>query len=63
MKMVNQDALKKIEKLLQTYEYNWGREPDLSYMPPGMSQEKLVVVLERIVETGESVLVGWKQCF
>ena len=32
-------------------------------IPLEMTQEKLVVVLERIVETGESILVGWNQCF
>lgn len=61
--MVNQELLEEIEELLQKYKYNWGREIDLNYIPSGMSQEKFVVVLERIVETGESVLVGWNKCF
>lgn len=57
--MVNQELLDKIEELLQKYKYNWGKEVDLNVIPPGMSQEKFVVVLEHICETGESVLVGW----
>ena len=61
--MVNQEALEKIEELLQKYKYNWGIDIDVNYIPPGMTQEKLVVVLEGIVETGESVLVGWNKCF
>ncbi|MDE7202583.1 MAG: hypothetical protein K2O91_11950, partial [Lachnospiraceae bacterium] len=61
--MIDQKALEKIEGLLQKYRYNWGKEVDLNCMPPGMTQEKFVVVLERIVETGESVLVGWNNFF
>ena len=61
--MVDQKTLEKIEKLMQQYQYNWGKEVDLNCMPSGMTQEKLAIVLERIVETGESVLVGWDQCF
>ncbi len=62
-KVVNQEALKQIEELLQKYKYNWGKEVELNNTIPGMSQEQLVVVLERIAETGESVLVGWNKCF
>lgn len=62
-KVVDQEALEKIEELIQKYKYNWGKEPDLNCRPPGMTQEKFVVVLEYIVETGESVLAGWNQCF
>ena len=61
--MMEQKTLEKIEELSQKYKYNWGREIDLNCMPSGITQEKLVVVLERIVETGESVLVGWNKCF
>ena len=62
-KVVNQEALEQIEELLQKYKYNWGKEVELNNTIPGMAQEQLVVVLERIVETGESVLVGWDKCF
>ena len=61
--MVGQESLDKIEELLEKYKYNWGRKVDLNCMPFGISQEKLIVVLERIVETGESVLVGWNKCY
>lgn len=61
--MVNQEALEQIEELLQKYKYNWGKEVELNNTIPSMTQEQLVVVLERIVETGESVLVGWDKCF
>ena len=61
--MINQEALEKVEELLEKYKFNWGKEVNLNCMPSGISQEKLVVVLERIVETGESVLVGWNKCY
>ena len=61
--MINQEALEKVEELLEKYKFNWGKEVDLNCMPSGISQEKFIVVLERIVETGESVLVGWNKCY
>lgn len=61
--MVDQGSLEKIEELLQKYKYNWGKEVDFNCVPPGMTQEKLVIVLERIVKTGESILAGWDKCF
>ena len=61
--MIDQEVLKKVEELLEKYKYNWGREVDLNCMPSGISQEKFIVVLERIVETGESILVGWNKCY
>lgn len=61
--MINEEALNKIDELSKLYKFNWGKEVDRVGMPLGMSQEKLVIVLERIVETGESILVGWNKCF
>ncbi len=60
--MMNPETLEKIESLLQIYEENWGKQLDLLDRPSGMSQDDLANVLERIVETGESLLVGWEKC-
>lgn len=57
--MVNKEALQRIEQLNLQYERNWGKKVDYSILPPHISQEKMVLILERIVETGESILVGW----
>lgn len=57
--MINEEALQKIEQLNLQYEKNWGKKVDYSILPPNISQEKLVLILGRIVETGESILVGW----
>lgn len=61
--MIDPEAMARIEELSQKYEYNWGKEVDYTGMPSGISQDRLAIILERIVETGESVLVGWEKCF
>ena len=61
--MINQEALNRIEELMRQYEYNWGMKPSLDCLPRGLTQGKMVVVMERIVETGESLLVGYDKCF
>ena len=58
---VNKKAMNEIRKLSRIYECRWGKEPDFSIIPPGCSQESMVTVLKRIVDTGESVLTGWNK--
>ena len=57
--MINREALEKIELLEQEYLNNWGKPVDYRILPVGISQEKLVTVLERAKETGESILVAY----
>ena len=59
--MVNKEALDKIKILEQEYMENWGRNVDYTVFPIEMTQEKMVEVLERIKDTGESVLVGFNR--
>ena len=59
--MVNKEALDKIKILEQEYMENWGRSVDYTVIPIEMTQEKMVEVLERIKDTGESVLVGFNR--
>ena len=47
---------------IRQYEYNWGKKIEINQIPQNITQEELVVVLERIVETGESVIVGRNKC-
>ena len=61
--MVNEEALEEIERLSNIYEKKWGVPVDYTILPAGLSQEKLVVVLGRIVDTGESVLVSYSRIF
>jgi hypothetical protein len=57
--MINEQALQRLYELADLYKKRWGKEVDLTIITPRCSQETMVLVLERIVDTGESVLVGW----
>lgn len=57
--MINTEAMERIEQLEAEYVRKWGKKVDYFILPQGITQEKLVSVLERIVDTGESILVGW----
>lgn len=59
--MLNREVLEKIRILEQKYKETWGINVDYTIIPPGMAQEKLVEVLERIVDTGESIIVGFSK--
>ena len=57
--MVNETALQECERLERVYKERWGREVDLSLLPRTVTQEMLCLILRRIVDTGESSLVGY----
>lgn len=59
--MLNREVLEKIRILEQKYKETWGINVDYTIIPSGMTQEKLVDVLERIVDTGESIIVGFSK--
>lgn len=61
--MYNPQTLKELNELCELYKYRWGKEVDYTILPKGISQEKLVVILQRIVDTGESILVGYDKVF
>ena len=60
-KILNREVLEKIRILEQKYKETWGINVDYTIIPSGMTQEKLVDVLERIVDTGESIIVGFSK--
>ncbi|MGN0700811.1 MAG: hypothetical protein ACI4J8_07420 [Oscillospiraceae bacterium] len=59
--MIDVEISKKIKELSLLYKQRWGKEPDYTIVPKGITQEVLLKVLERIVDTGESILVGWNK--
>ena len=59
--MIDVEISKKIKELGLLHKQRWGKEPDYTIVPKGITQEILLKVLERIVDTGESVLVGWNK--
>ena len=61
--MTNAVDSKEARKLIKEYERKWGKTVDCTILPGTITQEDLVVVLRRIIETGESILVGWDNLF
>ena len=61
--MITEEALKEIERLSKIYEQRWDSRVCLLAQPRGLTQERLAVVLERIIDTGESILVGYNAIF
>lgn len=59
--MINKDALIEIEKLEELYKLRWNKEVDYSLLPHSVTQEQLCLILRRIVDTGESCLVGYNK--
>lgn len=59
--LVNVKAMQEIHKLSSLYEKNWGKEVDYVGMPILIDQENLLQVFRIIVETGDSVLVGFQK--
>ncbi|MDE6566909.1 MAG: hypothetical protein K2K70_04135 [Lachnospiraceae bacterium] len=61
--MINPEAQEKINQLYHLYKQRWGKDLDDNIRPISLDQEKFVLVLERIVDTGESILVGYNKLF
>ena len=61
--MIDPNALEQINTLCEIYKYRWGKEVDYTILPRGIDQEKMVTILKRIVDTGESILVGYNKLF
>lgn len=59
--MINEKALKRIRTAEQRYKENWGKDVDYTAIPTVISQEILADILERIMDTGESVIVGYNK--
>ncbi len=59
--MTNPDVLEQLDTLYALYKQRWGKDVDYTVLPKGITQDKLVDVLERIVDTGESV--GYNKLF
>jgi hypothetical protein len=50
--------LRRVSELCELYQSRWGSEVDLLALPSGID---IMETLERIVDTGESPIVGWKK--
>lgn len=61
--MFNPSTLEQLNKLCELYKHRWGKELDYTVLPRSISREKLLIILERIIDTGESILVGYNKIF
>lgn len=55
--------LEKMKEYEEIYRKRWGQYVDYTIMPSSMTQEQLLVVMERIIDTGESILVAYVKIF
>ena len=56
--MINIEILQEMTELCSLYKNRWNKQVDYVGMPSNMSQERLLLILRYIVDTGDSVLVG-----
>ncbi|MBQ3125186.1 MAG: hypothetical protein IJC09_07200 [Clostridia bacterium] len=54
-------VMKEIQELEAIYEKRWGKPVDFIGMPSTITQESFLLVMRLIIETGESVLVGFEK--
>ncbi len=59
--MINTEVMKEITKLCAEYEKRWNKPVDFVGLPSAMNQERLLLAMRLIVDTGDSVLVGFKK--
>ena len=59
--MIDVKMMQESIKLGQLYENRWGKEVDFVGMPSSIGQHKLLLVMRLIVDTGDSVLVGYQK--
>lgn len=61
--MINPNTLEQLNELCELYKQRWIKEVDYTILPHSISHEKLLIILKRIVDTGESILVGYNEIY
>lgn len=59
--MINTEIQQEIIELGIKYKNNWGKSVDFVGLSSVLSQERLLLVMRLIVDTGDSVLVGFQK--
>lgn len=61
--MYNESVIGRIEELNKNYKEIWKKEVDYTFIPRGISQERLVKCLELMLETNDSLLVAYNKLY
>ncbi len=56
--MINIEVMKEVEELCDKYEKRWNIPLDFVGLPSTLWQEKFLLIMRLIVNTGDSILVG-----
>lgn len=59
--MIDVEMMQEAIELGKLYDSRWGKEIDFVGMPSVLGQHKLLLVMRLIVDTGDSVLVGYQK--
>ena len=58
--MINTEVMKEITELCAKYEKRWNKPVDFAGVPSTLYQERFLLIMRYIVDTGDSILVGYQ---
>lgn len=59
--MINVEVMKEITELCAKYEKRWNKPVDFVGLPSTLYQERFLLIMRYIVDTGDSILVGYQK--
>ena len=59
--MINVEVMKEITELCTKYEKRWNKPVDFVGFPSTLYQERFLLIMRYIVDTGDSILVGYQK--
>lgn len=59
--MINVEVMKEIIELCSKYEKRWNKPVDFVGLPSTLYQERFLLIMRYIVNTGDSILVGYQK--
>ena len=59
--MINTEVMKEITELCAKYEKRWNKPVDFVGLPATLYQERFLLIMRYIVDTGDSILVGYQK--
>lgn len=59
--MINIEVMKEITELCTKYEKRWNKPVDFVGLPYALYQERFLLIMRYILNTGDSILVGYQK--